>query len=271
MTKYTYYFRTLLLAAIILSVLLTPETFAQSEAYLKKEFKTSSGSILPYRILYPENMDQSKTYPLVLFLHGAGERGNDNEKQLVHGSAMFIRDDVRSDYPAIVVFPQCPEEEWWAPGELLMGVRSKNFEFPDKSYPPSAPMQWVMELLEDLVSRHYTNTQQLYVMGLSMGGFGTFDLLHRRPEWFAAAVPICGGGDHNKAPIYAQNTNFWIFHGDDDMVVPVEGSIMMKSAIKEAGGKVKYTEYKEVGHNSWDPAFAEENLLPWLFGNRRSD
>ncbi len=271
MKKHPYNLKTLLLFVILSAVFCSQAVYAQTEAYLKKEFHTSSGDLLPYRILYPENMDHGKTYPVVLFLHGAGERGNDNEKQLVHGSEMFLRENIRRDYPAIVVFPQCPEEIWWAPGEVLTGVRTKTFEFPEESYPPSKPMQWVIELMEEIIAKPYTNTQQLYLMGLSMGGFGTFDLLHRRPDWFAAAAPICGGGDHNKAPLYARNTSFWIFHGSDDMVVPVEGSVMMKRAIKEAGGEVKYTEYPDVGHNSWDPAFEEENLIPWLFSNRKSD
>ena len=106
-------------------------------------------------------------------------------------------------------------------------------------------------------------------MGLSMGGYGTFDLLSRRPEKFAAAVPICGGGNPELAERYAPHTSLWVFHGEEDTVVPAELSRTMVKAIEKAGGDVKYTEYKGIGHNSWDPAFAEEDLLPWLFNKQR--
>jgi predicted peptidase len=130
-------------------------------------------------------------------------------------------------------------------------------------------MTLVMELIDELLSELSVDKSRLYVMGLSMGGFGTFDLLSRRPELFAAAVPICGGGDARMAEKYAAHTPLWVFHGDEDNVVPAELSRIMVSAIEEAGGDVKYTEYNGVGHNSWDPAFAEEDLLPWIFNKQK--
>jgi predicted peptidase len=241
----------------------------KSSEYLKKEFQGESGEILPYRILYPQNYNPDQKYPLLLFLHGAGERGNDNEKQLVHGSAMFLDPLNRRNYPAFVVFPQCPENEWWIHASLLQTLRTDGDLDHSDVFPASEPMKLVMGLLDELLAELNIDDSRLYVMGLSMGGFGTFDLLSRRPEWFAAAVPICGGGDSGKAKKFAPHTSLWVFHGDEDEVVPAELSRIMVKAIEEAGGDVKYTEYKGVGHNSWDPAFAEEDLLPWIFNKQK--
>jgi predicted peptidase len=241
----------------------------KSSKYLKKEFQGESGEILPYRILYPQNYNPDQKYPLLLFLHGAGERGNDNEKQLVHGSAMFLDPLNRRNYPAFVVFPQCPENEWWIHTSLLQTLRTDGDLDHSDVFPASEPMKLVIELLDELLAELNIDDSRLYVMGLSMGGFGTFDLLSRRPDLFAAAVPICGGGDARKAEKYAPNTPLWVFHGDEDEVVPAELSRIMVKAIEQAGGDVMYTEYKGVGHNSWDPAFAEEDLLPWIFNKQK--
>lgn len=245
------------------------QVYAQKELYLKKEFTGTDGSVLPYRILYPEAMEPGAKYPVVLFLHGAGERGADNEKQLVHGSELFLEENNRQDYPAIVIFPQCPENEKWV-DQYIIGSRSRDGDsVPADDYPVSAPMQLVKELMDEVLQKEEVDRNRVYIMGLSMGAFGIFDLLHRRPDWFAAAVPICGGGDTTKVHKYAKKLPLWVFHGADDSVVPVEASRMMVSAIKEAGGTVAYTEYPGIDHNSWDPAFAEEDLLPWIFGKKR--
>ncbi len=241
----------------------------KTSEYLKKEFQGKNGNVLPYRILYPENYNPDQQYPLLLFLHGAGERGNDNEKQLVHGSAMFLEPINRRNFPAFVVFPQCPEDEWWIHTSLLQALRGVDDLQESDEFAASEPMKLVIELLDELISELNIDNTRLYVMGLSMGGYGTFDLLSRRPDWFAAAVPICGGGDARMAEKYAAHTPLWVFHGDEDNVVPAELSRIMVRAIEEAGGEVKYTEYKGVGHNSWDPAFAEEDLLPWIFNKQK--
>lgn len=237
--------------------------------FLKKEFKDTEGRILPYRILYPENFNPQEKYPLVLFLHGAGERGNDNEKQLVHGSWLFLDQDNRNQFPAIVIFPQCPAEEWWIDSSMRRYLRTGGNIPEDNKFPPSWPMQMVINLIEDLIKQEIIDESRMYVMGLSMGGYGTFDILTHRPDWFAAAIPICGGGNSHAVEKYAENTAFWVFHGEKDNVVPVEASRMMVEAIRAAGGNVKYTEYPGVNHNSWDPAFAEPDLLPWLFSHSR--
>lgn len=254
--------------AFILPVNLS-QVFAQNELYMKKEFTGVDGSVLPYRILYPEAMEPGAKYPVILFLHGAGERGSDNEKQLVHGSSLFLEENNRQKYSAIVIFPQCPEDDKWVDQYVIGTRRMGKDSVPADHYTPSASMQLVRELMEEILQKEEVDRESVYIMGLSMGAFGIFDLLHRQPDWFAAAVPICGGGDTSLTEKYARQLPFWVFHGTEDSVVPVEASRMMVSALVEAGTTLRYTEYPGVDHNSWDWAFAEEDLLPWLFSNKR--
>ena len=239
-----------------------PET---SGGYLYKTH-TKDNQTLNYRILYPLDFDESKTYPLVVFLHGAGERGNDNEAQLIHGSKLFL--DSLEKYPAVVIFPQCPKTDYWAnlyrPEE---GGRERNFTFyTDKA--PNPALALVMDLMDVMIEKDYIDEDRVYVTGLSMGGMGVFELLWRMPEKIAAALPICGGGPSEKAPEMI-DVPLWIFHGFKDDVVHPRYSIMMMKAVQEAGGKAKISLYPEANHNSWDPAFAEPKFLSWMFSKRR--
>ena len=126
-----------------------------------------------------------------------------------------------------------------------------------------------MELMNNMVKEGMAKTRQIYVGGLSMGGFGTFEILWRKPHFFAAAFPICGGGNPGKVEVYARKFPIWVFHGGSDPVVPVANSHLMVNALKAAGADVKYTEYPGVGHDSWKNAFAEPELLPWLFAQTK--
>ena len=233
-------------------------------AYQNVSFQSPDGAIIEYRILYPESYgeEEGEQYPLVLFLHGSGERGADNTKQLTHGAQLFL--DSIEQYPAIVVFPQCPDGLRWSSYESTGTGFSRQMEFPFEES-PSEPMAQVQKLLQILSLTEQVDTNRLYLMGLSMGAMGTFDLLARQPHTFAAAVPICGGGNLEIAERYAGHTRLWIFHGARDNVVPVENSRRMYEALKEAGADVRYTEFPEANHNSWDPTFAEPELLKWLF------
>jgi predicted peptidase len=234
----------------------------ETNAYLKKLF-ISEGDTLPYRILYPKDYDKNKSYPLVLFLHGSGERGRDNELQLVHGSSLFLEEDHQNDYPAFVVFPQCPKEGYWSDIEQVDGHR----HFPFRVNPRPS-MKLLLGLLNQLEEDLIIDPARRYLGGLSMGGFGTFELLARRPDYFAAAFPICGGGNPMLAGLYAPNTALWVFHGAKDDIVLPENSRKVVAALEKLKADVRYTEYPEANHNSWDPAFAEPELLPWLFSNR---
>lgn len=238
------------------------------DVYQKKKY-LNQGDTLLYRIMYPPDFDETGKYPLLLFLHGAGERGNDNEKQLVHGAGFFANPSNRKDYPAIVVFPQCPEGDWWARVEDTEDSDGKRiFTFPGKGSPKPA-MRLVLKLLDEMVNTPYIDADRVYLGGLSMGGMGSFDLLAFRPNTFAAAFPICGGGNPKTARKIGRVTYFWIFHGADDTVVDPKYSEVMAEALKKHKRKVQLTIYPGTGHNSWDKAFAEPELLSWVFSNRR--
>ena len=234
--------------------------------YHKKEFSSTAGTKLPYRILFPENYDQTKKYPLILVLHGAGERGGDNEKQLVHGSKLFLDSVVRREYPAIVVFPQCPEESYWSSVTIDREKLPLALDF-NYAQPITSPLNDAISLIESLKETEGVNEKRIYITGLSMGGMGTFEAVHRFPDMFASALPICGGGD--TVGYKKVKTPFWVFHGTDDAVVDVEYSRAMVDKLKDLKVKVKYTEYPGVNHNSWDNAFAEPDFLKWMFKNKK--
>lgn len=244
-------------------------TKAQDKSLFKKEIYVSGNDTLPYRILLPLNYDSSKKYPLILILHGAGERGNDNEAQLVHGSYLFLKDSVRQQYPAIVVFPQCAANSFWSNAEFnfdaATGKRSLHFLAEGS---PTVSMKLAQQLLKKIIDEYPVNKKQIYVGGLSMGGMGTFEIVRRNPELFAAAFPICGGGATATAA-GMKKIKWWVFHGDVDAVVPASLSQEMVDALKAAGAEVKYSLYPGVNHNSWDNAFAEPELLPWLFSVKK--
>lgn len=259
----------LLVLTSALILIFSTSAQAQNMDIYQKKLYLNQGDTLLYRIMYPPGFDKAGKYPLLLFLHGAGERGNDNEKQLVHGANFFADPSNRKDYPAVVVFPQCPEDDWWARMEESEDADGKRiFIFPAKG-PPSPAMRLVIDLLDELVNESYIDADRLYLGGLSMGGMGTFDLLSLRPKTFAAAFPICGGGNPGTARKISRVTSFWIFHGADDEVVDPAYSKAMAEALKKHKGKVKITIYPGTGHNSWDNALAEPELLPWVFSNRR--
>lgn len=252
---------------LLLSLLNTAQAQDLSQ-YEKREFRTADGNTLPYRLLFPKNYEKSKKYPLILFLHGAGERGTDNEKQLVHGAKMFLEAPNRKRFPAIVVMPQCPEDSYWASVKVDRDKRPMTFEF-DYSRPSNWPLVAAYDLVKQLVGEESVDKHRLYLMGLSMGGMGTFEQVFSHPKTFAAAVPICGGADVDAYDKRVCKTPFWVFHGDADSVVPVENSRRIVEKLKDLKAPVQYTEYPGVNHNSWDNAFAEPQLLPWLFSHSR--
>lgn len=252
---------------LLLILFTTNNVFSQSEVKLP-EFKNESilinGSDYVYKILYPIDFSNENKYPVILFLHGAGERGNDNEAQLVHGKSLFL--DSIGAYPAIVIFPQCPKDDYWASVEKSKNNENKNvFRFitPDN---PTNSLDNVIQLLDHYLEEPYVDANRIYLSGLSMGGMGTFELLWRRPNTFAAAIPICGGGAVSKAPLM-RDTPLWIIHGTEDMVVPPFHSIRMMKAIQKSGGTARISLYKGLGHNSWDRAFSEPDYFKWLFSH----
>lgn len=232
-------------------------------AYKKKMFIHGKDT-LRYRILYPESYNKHKSYPLVVFLHGAGERGNDNERQLDHGGTLFLTDSIRKKFPAIVIFPQCPVDSLWkvsCPLDL-----NPAYDPALNTSGPTTPERLVKLLMDNLVERNIADNKRIYICGLSMGGFGVYDLVIHYPHYFAAAIAICGKANVKLYPEKAASVPLWIFHGEADNVVPVQPDRDLYKALQIAGAKnVKYTEYPGVYHNSWENAFAEPTLLTWLF------
>jgi len=223
------------------------------------------GATYKYQVFVPDNWSPKKKWPIILFLHGAGERGNDGLLQTDVGLPRAIR-ETRSRFPTIVVIPQCLTDHWWSePGmeEVSLGA------------------------LAAATKEFKGDPKRTYLTGLSMGGYGSWALATQYPGKFAAIVPICGGivtpqsllkafpelaknslpDDPKSGDYVAQKiakTPVWIFHGADDDTVPVEGSRKIYAVLKAAGANVRYTEYPGVGHNSWDKAYAEPELMPWL-------
>ncbi len=241
------------------------------DLYIPKQFAVGKET-LQYRVLYPSDYDINKKYPLIIVLHGAGERGDDNISQLTHGGNLFLDSTNRVKFPAFVVFPQCPANDFWAKIDRTNHTTATDslggFSFISTGqFKPALGL--VSKLIDSLAATPQINTKKIYIGGLSMGGMGTFEMLWRKPDFFAAAFPICGGGDPQKVKLYAQNFPIWVFHGDKDAVVPVSHSRRMVNALKESGAKVKYSEYTGVNHNSWDNAFAEPGLLEWLLNQEK--
>lgn len=254
---------------IIIWILAMADAKTQPEAAMAAfeahTFRSNNGDTLPYRMLWPEGYDEHDTmrYPLVVFLHGAGERGNDNRLQLTHGTPLFLEN--RAAFPAIVLMPQCASTDYWAQMEKLPNG-DRLFHFNEH---PNPSLAAVIDLVEHFSSHPSVDTERRYLMGLSMGAMGAFELLARCPDLFAAAALICGGTNPALLPLYAHQVPLWIFHGESDNVVAVENSRRLVRALQDKQAVVRYNEYPGVGHNSWDNAFAEPELLPWLFQYRR--
>ena len=237
-------------------------------AYQKQSFIKGKDT-LPYRILLPKYFRPNKSYPLIIFLHGSGERGNDNESQLSHGADLFLRDSIREKYPAIIVFPQCSANSYWSNVNIVTDstTNKSSFTFTEDGKPTVA-MEMLLKLLNKLEDDFWLDKKRIYIGGLSMGGMGTFELARRKPKMFAAAFPICGGANPATAAKLIK-PHWWIFHGEKDDVVNPQLSKDMTAAIKNAGGSVMLTLYPDANHNSWDSSFAEKDLLPWLFSNHK--
>jgi predicted peptidase len=220
-----------------------------------KIFKKGTTS-LPYQIYLPTEYGK-KRVPLIVFLHGSGERGTDNIKQGIHVLPYLTSPDVQKKNPCVVIAPQCPENESWSP------VNRENWSpIPDAPATPS--MNNLIGLIEDLKKDKNIDPNRIYIIGLSMGGFGTFDIMSRKPLLFAAGVPICGGGDYKLVSDYA-HVPIWIFHGDQDPAVPVRLSRSAYGALTDVGCQVKYTEYPGGGHDIWERAVREPGFIDWLF------
>lgn len=186
--------------------------------------------------------EQGRKWPLMVFLHGAGERGTDISLVKKHGPPKIL--ESKNDFPFIVASPQCPPGRWWQPHEVIA-------------------------LIDEVSQTHSVDPDRVYLTGLSMGGFGTWDTAARYPDRFAAIAPICGGGDPRRVRSLRE-LPVWVFHGDKDEVVPVQRSIEMVEALKQAGNDgVKFTRYPDAGHDSWTATYDNPELYEWLLKHKR--
>lgn len=249
--------------ALSLPSMISAASPMENTEYAKCIFIDSVTNVtLPYRILSPENADSGEKYPLILFLHGSGERGSDNEKQLTYGASTFSNPANIDKYPSYVVFPQCKERTW-------------TDKFSAQSFMPGAPEpqiskqeEAIVDMIAELTAKYPIDPNRIYIVGISMGGIATYDLVCRYPDLFAAAVPICGAVNPERLP-EAKNVNFMIFHGEEDDQIP---SICGREAYKSlsaAGANVDYIEFAGVGHDCWSSAFNYPNLLPWLYSQSK--
>lgn len=217
-----------------------------------------------YQVFVPSDWNAEITWPVILFLHGAGERGTDGSAQLEQGLPVRIREI--SEFPAVVVMPQCRRGNWWGDPEMEAQV---------------------FEALEQTMKEFNGDPERVSLTGLSMGGFGTWAFGYKYPGKFAALAPVCGGVASRAFPApdwhpfaraptdpYTETASrltkipIWAFHGDADPRVPVGESRKLTEAVRSAGGDVRYTEYPGVRHNSWDRAYWEGDFLPWLLSKR---
>ena len=211
---------------------------AQQSCELNRAVKVT----MKYLLYLPKDYAQKDSWPLVLFLHGAGERGDNLELVKKHGPPKLI--EAGKDFPFIVVSPQCPQGKWWEPMELAT-------------------------LLDEIVAKYKVDKDRIYVTGLSMGGFGTWSLAAYQPQRFAAIVPICGGGEPFVTMLFA-HVPAWVFHGAKDPTVPLERSQQMVEVLKHNGGNVKLTVYPEAGHDSWTETYNNPQLYEWLLQQKRA-
>lgn len=261
------------MTTVALTVCVAGLVVSQSEAtvgrYMERGFRYTGGEYddetFSYRLMAPESMEEGAKYPLVLFLHGAGERGDDNQAQLLYFPELMASESHRERFRCFVLAPQCRRNKWWA------RFRRRESDDSESGDPRTDQMCVVEGILEEVLEEFPIDRQRVYLTGLSMGGYGSWDLGTRHPEWFAAVAPICGGGDSSSARRLV-GVPVWAAHGAEDRVVPAERTREMIDALREAGGEPVYREYEGVGHNSWTPAYEEEDgLIAWMFQQRKAD
>lgn len=257
-----------------------------------KRYHTYQSTTLPYYLFVPANYDAQTKYPLVLCLHGAGERGDDPSAVKRNSMAtVWARDTNQTRWPCFILVPQCPVNGSWV---YLYGPGSYSTD----EIPISSELSTVNDILDSLLVGYSIDTNRLYITGLSMGGFATWDLIVRFPNKFAAAVPMSGAGDTSKAAL-VKDIPVWDFHGAMDNVVPVTGSREMIAALEKvgvaavytnchngdctglpdsviaarikSGGRLLYTEFQYGGHAIWDQAYNSAFLLPWAFSQSKTN
>lgn len=232
---------TLFCCALIVCAFLSAPLPAGEPHQKAEKLDTQVRVTLDYLLYLPPDYAQKDSWPLMLFLHGAGERGHDLKLVEIHGPPKLIEQG--KQFPFIVVSPQCPTDRWWHPIELTA-------------------------LLDDVVARYKVDRDRIYVTGLSMGGFGTWMLAAYAPDRFAAIAPICGGGEPAWGTRLA-HLPIWVFHGAKDPAVPLKRSEDMVDALKKKGNNVQFTVYPTAGHDSWTATYNNPEFYRWLLSQKR--
>lgn len=257
-----------LLAAVLLTCSALQGYSQDKREFIDRTFISKSGQELPYKVIFPDNFNPAESYPVLLFLHGAGERGTDNDKQVAHGRNRFMTDPALRQ--VIFIAPQCPYEDYWV--NIVRPTTPKerqNRTFPYQA-PISSSLQAVKELLDALISLGFVDEDRIYGAGISMGAMGILDMTMRYPDLFAAVQPICGGVNADRTKEFTGKTAFRFFHGlMDDIVLPKFAQENC-AALKTAGAEAVIVEYPQANHNSWDPAFAEEDFFTWMFKHSKN-
>ena len=249
---------TLLVCALTVSVsaVRPDEARTLKQVYVNEEL---DGYEIPYVLYLPANYDEAKEYPVLLLLHGAGERGNDNELQLFHAVDELYETRQALMDECIFLVPQCPQNELWVDWPW------ENGNYALDEIPESKALSTVMKILDGVIKAYAADTNRVYIMGISMGGFGTWDALVRHEPIFAAGVPLCGGGDPSKADILKE-IPIWCVHGTVDSAVPFAGTEEMYNTIVAAGGeRITFEPMEGMDHNIWDYATTNGALIDWLF------
>ncbi len=234
------------------------------EMFSKETFTTEDGYTLPYRLYVPENYTPDKQWPVFLYLHGAHARGNDNERMLDYVTLPFFQTAGSPTLDSIVVMPQCPADEKWVNVSWTEG----NYFF--SATPISKSMTAVIALLDDIESRFSTDLDRYYVMGMSMGGYGTWDICMRQPDRFAAIVPLCGAGDWRRAATIS-HVAIRTYHGTADDTVPINGTERMVEFLKKNNADVTFVKLQDVGHDLSGNVHCDKTLFPWLFAQKRKE
>lgn len=229
--------------------------------FVAHTFTDSHHQTLAYRLCSPMNIEAGRRYPLLLFLHGAGEKGNDNITQLNVIGPVVADPDFRRRFPCYILVPQCPANSAWVYAHYAghRFIPSRN---------PITPIRQVHALLDYLQTQLYIDTHRIYVGGNSMGGSGTWDMIARDSTMFAAAFPMCGRGDTASAVAIA-HLPIWVFHNSGDPLVDVCWSRDMVNALRAHGGQPRFSEYPESSHDCWSRALQEPELFPWLFAQHK--
>lgn len=241
-------------------------TFDRTAPFEKQTF-SFNGNTLPYQIMFPRNYDPNGSYPLVVFLHGAGERGSNNTSQMAYGPKTFGSYDARTDYPAIVIFPQCPSDIMWSRRAKYDQNGQLIFEFPVEQNPNSA-MELVIELVRTTMANEAVDDKRIYVSGLSMGGIGVFEFCYYAPDLPAAAISLAGGHDSSFVSSYGTNIDFRLYHGANDNVVPPRYSQEMHAGFQKNGFQSEYFEAPGRGHE-WNYVLNDPDYIQWMFSRSR--